>query len=63
MITNKDLLTHKFKELIKKKHGKWEHSMLTTYPAKEVCVCNLCGKVMDGEYFYCPRCGAIMDGK
>lgn len=43
------------------KHGKWIHRMLTTYPAKAICVCNLCGQVMDGEYSYCPRCGANME--
>lgn len=43
------------------KHGRWEHRMLTSYPAKAICVCNLCGQVMDREYFYCPHCGAKME--
>ena len=43
------------------KHGRWEHRMLTSYPAKAICVCNLCGQVVDIEYFYCPHCGAKME--
>ena len=43
------------------KRGRWEHRMLTSYPAKAICVCNLCWQVMDREYFYCPHCGAKME--
>lgn len=43
------------------KHGWWEHRMLTSYPAKAICICNLCGQVMEREYFYCPHCGAKME--